>query len=75
MAPMATGHDNSKHLLIVYGIVPLCWGHAVRLKGNRLPVTLSRQTLDTRGIICAIAAVFLPRQNDASHGYTRVIRL
>ncbi len=76
VAPVATGHDNSEHLLIAYSVVPLRWGHAARPKSNRVLMTLIGAAFHAaRSTFRAAADLVLLLQDDASYGKTRGIRL
>jgi hypothetical protein len=71
VAPVLTGHDNSKHPLIAYSVVPLHWRHAPRSKGNQVSVAYIGKFLTLCAVhsACRTAAGFvLLLQNNASYG-------
>jgi hypothetical protein len=53
MAPVTTGHADSEHLLIAYGIVLLRWWHAPGLKGNWVPMAITSGLIAFRTAHCA----------------------
>ncbi len=77
VAPVTTGHDNSEHLLIAYGVVPLRRRHAPRPKGNRVPVAFAGKFLTVHAMRggCRAADIILLLREDASHGEAQGIGL
>jgi hypothetical protein len=76
MVLVATGKYNSKHLLIAYSVVSLCWPHALRPKGNQVPVAFIGATIPImHSAFCAAANLVLLLQDDASCSKTRDIHL
>jgi hypothetical protein len=69
---MATGHDDSKHLLVAYSVVLLCWRHAPEPEGNWVPIALTGGSPDARG---GITGIVLLLRGNASYGKTRGVHL
>ncbi len=65
---MAKGHENGEHLLVAYGVVLLCWKHALRRNGNWELLALARGYLDTSRAIRAIASIILLLQDNVRYG-------
>jgi hypothetical protein len=71
MVSMAIGHDNSKHLLIVYGVVLLRWFYTPRPISNPVPVALASRLvflLYVHSAFCSITDFILLLQDDTCNG-------
>jgi hypothetical protein len=62
VTPLAAAPDDSKQLLVTYGLVIFCCRNAPRLKSYKIPVAFSKESLDVLIAVRAIAEIILSLQ-------------